>query len=146
MPDVYASSGPAAAPDLDIKSVLLVDDDPELAQILKLLLESRNFIVTTAGNGVEGLREIMDVDFEVILCDMMMPEMPGDMFYRAVQRAKPYLCERFVFITGHGSDPKVIKFIEEVDGLVLFKPAPIDEIMGMISLALRRGQRTRENA
>lgn len=146
MTDVYASSESAAAPDLDIKSVLLVDDDPELAQTLKLLLESRNFIVTTASNGAEALREVMDLDYEVILCDMVMPEMPGDMFYRAVEKTKPYLCERFIFITGHGADPKISEFIEKVDGLVLFKPARIDEIMGMISLALRRGQRTRDEA
>ena len=112
----------------------------------KLLLESRNFIVTTAANGVEGLREVMDLDYEVILCDMVMPEMPGDAFYREVERVKPHLCERFIFITGHRADPKVAEFIEEVDGLVLFKPAPIEDIMGMISLALRRGQQTRDNA
>ena len=146
MPDVYASSESSTAPDLDIKSVLLVDDDPELAQTLKLLLESRNFIVTTASNGAEGLREVMDLDYEVILCDMVMPEMPGDMFYQAVKATKPHLCERFIFITGHGADPKITEFIEKVDGLVLFKPALIGDIMGMISLALRRGQRTRDDA
>src|SRR5882672_11486609 len=88
-------------PSLEIKSILLLDDDVELADTLKSLLESRNFVVTTVRNGVEGLREAMSLDFDVIMCDLMMPTMPGDMFFTAVQRTKPHLCERFIFITGH---------------------------------------------
>lgn len=146
MTDLSTSTDSAEVPGLEIKSVLLVDDDPELAQTLKLLLESRNFVVTTASNGVEALREVMSLDFEVILCDMMMPHMAGDMFYLAVQRTKPHLCERFIFITGHADNPKVTDFIEKVDGLVLFKPVPIEDLVGMISLALRRGEQTRDEA
>src|SRR5579885_1004854 len=92
---------------LDIKSILLLDDDVDLADTLKDLLESRNFLVTTARNGVEGLREVMELDFDVIMCDLMMPTMPGDMFYTAVQKAKPHLSERFIFITGHSDKPGV---------------------------------------
>lgn len=133
----------APATELEIKNILLVDDDRELAETLKLLLESRNFVVTTAGDGVQALREVIDFDFDVILCDMMMPAMPGDMFYLAVQKTKPELCKRFIFITGHGDNPKVEKFLKEVDGVVLFKPVLTDELVRMISLVL---QRTRAEA
>ena len=71
--------------ELEIKSILLLDDDVELADTLKLLLESRNYVVTTVKNGVEGLREVMSFDFDVIMCDMMMPTMPGDMFCTAFE-------------------------------------------------------------
>ena len=56
-----SSARPLAPSELDIKSILLLDDDTELADTLKLLLESRNFVVTTVGNGGEGLREVQDV-------------------------------------------------------------------------------------
>src|ERR1700712_2430515 len=105
------------AQDLDIKSILLLDDDVELADTLKMLLESRNFVVTTVKNGVEGLREIMSLDFDIIMCDMMMPSMPGDMFYLAVQRTKPHLCKRFIFITGHSDKPKIEEFLKNVDAV-----------------------------
>jgi DNA-binding NarL/FixJ family response regulator len=126
--------------ELDIKSVLLLDDDEQLLEALKDLLESHNFVVTVANNGVEGLREVMSMDFDVVLCDLLMPQMNGEMFYLAVQRTKPHLCNRFVFITGQSDDPKVEDFIKRVNGLVLFKPVQIDELVRMISLAMKRGQ------
>ena len=124
--------------DLDIKSILLLDDDIELADTLKALLESRNFVVTTASNGVEGLREIMDMDFDVIICDMVMPSLPGDMFYLAVQKTKPHLCDRFVFITGHSDNPRVDAFLKRTNGFLLIKPVLTDELVPMISQVLQR--------
>src|SRR5688572_1363435 len=67
--------------ELDIKSILLLDDDEQLSETLKALLEAHNFVVTLARNGVEGVREVMAMDFDVVICDMLMPQMPGDMFY-----------------------------------------------------------------
>lgn len=141
--------GPATSPfpgddatqDLEITNILLLDDDVDLADTLKLLLEARNFVVTTARNGVEGLRETMAMDFDVIICDMMMPTMPGDMFYLAVQKVKPYLCSRFLFVTGNGDDPRTNDFLQRSDGLVVFKPVPSDELLQMISLVLQRNMR-----
>jgi DNA-binding NtrC family response regulator len=129
--------------DLDIKSILLLDDDVELADTLKALLESRNFVVTTASNGVEGLREVMDLDFDVIICDMVMPSLPGDMFYLAVQKTKPHLCDRFIFITGHSDNPRVDDFLKKTDGLVLIKPVLSEELVPMISEILKRTEDAR---
>ena len=127
-----------APSELDIKSILLLDDDTELADTLKLLLESRNFVVTTVGNGGEGLREVQEVDFDVIICDMMMLTMPGDMFYLAVQKLKPALAKRFLFVTGHGDNPKVNAFLGSIDALVLFKPVLTEDLVRMVSLVLQR--------
>jgi DNA-binding response OmpR family regulator len=129
-----------AATNLEIKSILLLDDDIELADSVKGLLESHNFVVTTVKNGVGGLREVMAMDFDVIICDMMMPTMPGDMFYLAVKKVKPSHCSRFLFVTGHGHDEKVHRFLQETEGLVVYKPVPIDEMLQMISLVIQRNQ------
>jgi CheY-like chemotaxis protein len=124
--------------ELEIKSVLVVDDDPDLATELKSLLESRNFVVNTAPNGAAALNEVIAMDYDVIVCDLMMPHMAGDMFYLAVQKAKPELAKRFVFITGHSDNSKVEAFLKKIDGVVLFKPVLSDELIGMISLVLQR--------
>jgi DNA-binding response OmpR family regulator len=138
------STGPVSvldvASDVAITSILLLDDDIELADTLKASLESRNFVVTTARNGVEGLREVMEMDFDVIICDLMMPTMPGDMFYLAVRQVKPHLCKRFLFVTGHGSEPRINDFLHKTDGLAVFKPVPGDELVQMISLVLKRNE------
>jgi len=140
MPDQPDTRNPQDSTDLDIKSILLLDDDVELADTLKMLLESRNFVVTTVKNGVEGLHEIMAFDFDVIMCDMMMPAMPGDMFYLAVQRTKPQLCKRFIFITGHSGNPKIDEFLKSVDVMVLSKPVVTEELVRAISFVLKNSE------
>lgn len=121
-----------------IKSILLLDDDIELADTLKALLETHNFVVTTVSNGVEGVHEIMRFDFDLIMCDMMMPRMPGDMFYFAVERTKPYLCPRFIFITGYPDKPEVVNFLGGLpNAIVLKKPVSDDELIRTISLVLK---------
>ncbi len=122
-----------------IKSILLLDDDIELADTLKHLLETHNFVVTTVGHGVDGLNEIMRFDFDLIMCDMMMPRMPGDMFYQAVERTKPHLCPRFIFITGYPDKPEVVSFLAKLpEAVVLHKPVSNDELIRTIGFVLKR--------
>jgi DNA-binding response OmpR family regulator len=134
----HLSDLPPETSELEIKNILLLDDDSDLADALKELLESHNFVVTTATDGVAGLREVMDMDFDVIVCDMLMPGMPGDMFYLAAKTVKPAMASRFIFITGHRGNPKVDDFLKSIDALVLFKPVLTDELVRMISLVLQR--------
>ena len=129
---------PAPQNEIEIKSILLVDDDTELADTLKELLESRNFVVAVQPNGAAALREVQAIDYDVIVCDMLMPKMAGDMFYLAVKKIKPELAARFVFVTGHADNPKVEEFLKSIDALVIFKPVLMEELVEMISLVLKR--------
>ena len=99
-----------------------MEDNAAFAEALKDTLEGQDYGVTVVLSGVEGVQKILHSDFDVIVCDMVMPNFPGDMFYRAVQNSRPHLCRRFVFISGHQDNPKVTRFIEEVRGVVLWKP------------------------
>src|SRR5580693_9741368 len=104
------------------KKVLILDDDAEFADLTKLLLEAHGYEVDVVGDGVQGIKKIMVNDYAVILCDMVMPNLAGDMFYTAVERVKPYLCRRIVFVTGHRGDRKVEEFIRKVRCLILWQP------------------------
>jgi hypothetical protein len=64
---------------------------------------------------------------------MMMPTLPGDMFFRAVERMRPHLCERFVFMTGHRGNQKVNDFVSNVNGTMLTKPFQVDDLLEMIA-------------
>src|SRR6476620_8953382 len=66
------------------KKVLLLEDDPAFKEIMTDFLKETGFEVVAVMNGVEGVHQVLASDFEVILCDMMMPTLPGDMFFRAV--------------------------------------------------------------
>jgi CheY-like chemotaxis protein len=111
------------------KKILIVDDDFSFADLTRMHLERNGWEVELAADGVIGIKKIMVHDFSVILCDMVMPNLAGDMFYTAVERVKPYLCPRIVFVTGHRGDRKVDEFIRKVRGLVLWKPFQVHVLM-----------------
>jgi hypothetical protein len=60
------------------------------------------------------------------------------MFFRAVERMRPHLCDRFVFMTGHRGNPKVNEFINSVCGTVLTKPFHVDDLLEMIAFVRLR--------
>jgi CheY-like chemotaxis protein len=104
------------------KKVLIVDDDFAFADVTRTYLEENGYEVELAADGVQGIKKVMVHDFSVILCDMVMPHLAGNMFYTAVERVKPHLCRRIVFVTGHRGERKVDEFIRRVRGLILWKP------------------------
>lgn len=118
--------------------VLVVDDNLELAQTFKQLLEENGYTVTLAPNGVLALKTILKSDVDAVVCDLKMPQLEGDMFYITVERVKPSLCQRFVFITGMGADPKFRPFINQVQVPVLFKPVAVHVLLEEIGKAVRR--------
>lgn len=120
------------------KRVLLLEDETDLAASLKELLESTGYVVAVVSNGAEGLQQLLGGDFDAIICDMVMPNFPGDMFYMAVQRSRPHLCSRFVFTSGHRADPKIDLFIRSVRGLVLWKPFQPHELLDALKTVLHK--------
>jgi len=115
------------------KRVLLLEDDEMFKNIIKDFLESNFYSVTAVTNGAEGVRAVIKDEFDIIICDMMMPKVPGDMFYIAVERMRPHLCRRFIFITGHRGNPKINDFIKQVRGTMLTKPFHMDDLIEAIA-------------
>src|SRR5947209_15354865 len=81
---------------LQPQKILLLEDDKKFNATVKEYLQSHSYDVVSVENGAEGVRKVLADDFAVILCDMMMPTLSGPMFYRAIERAKPHLCNRFI--------------------------------------------------
>ena len=104
------------------RRVLLLEDRGDYRNILREYLLSCSYQVTSVPSGVEGLREIMKRRFDLIICDMMMPKMGGEMFYWAVTRVRPAARESFIFFTGHRNNPAIEFFFKRVKARVLFKP------------------------
>ena len=70
--------------------VLLVEDEQTLAMIIKDTLEEQDFIITTAGDGEEGLRKFFEQKPDVLVADVMMPRMDG---FEFVQMGRALLNE-----------------------------------------------------
>ena len=132
---------PPAPPDAvaePAKRVLLLEDRDDFREVLRDHLASRCFQVTSVPSGIEGLREIRKDPFDLIVCDMMMPQMGGEMFYWAVTRVRPATAQRFIFFTGHRNNPALEFFFKRVNATVLVKPFKLSELDATIRDVLRR--------
>jgi CheY-like chemotaxis protein len=119
--------------DPERRRALLLEDDESFREIMQAFLAEQGLDVVPVQNGVEGVHEVLASDFDAILCDMNMPTLPGDMFYRAVERMRPHLCERFIFMTGYRGNSKVNDFMKSVDGIALIKPFHMDDLQELLA-------------
>jgi DNA-binding response OmpR family regulator len=122
--------------------ILLLEDNMELSQALEEYLAGEGYEVQRVPNGAEGINALRAKQFHVIVCDMRMPYLPGDMFYRAVQQTCPEVCGRFIFMTGHRADRGIDQFIRRARGFLLWKPFEMRELLQAIQLALRKMEAT----
>ncbi|MCX4241855.1 hybrid sensor histidine kinase/response regulator [Paraliomyxa miuraensis] len=103
------------------RRVLIIDDDPLVANSLRRLLANREVQIADSGRrGIEILRE--NDRFEVVLCDLMMPEVSGIDVYETVLEERPDLAERFIFMTGGAFTERARAFLDRVSNPKLEKP------------------------
>jgi two-component system, NtrC family, nitrogen regulation response regulator NtrX len=114
----------------ELKALLLVDDDKQLASALQWILADENFLVDLAFDGDEALLKVKAHAYDAVICDLKMPNLQGDQFYIQVRDLRPDLGDRFIFITGYATDPQVRHFLIENEVKFLVKPFPI---AGLIS-------------
>jgi CheY-like chemotaxis protein len=86
----------------------------------------------------EALRAVEGGAFGAILCDVMMPEMTGAEFYRAVREKDSLLADRVVFMTGGAFVPRVAEFLSTVANPTLEKPLDVGKLAQMLGELTRR--------
>jgi CheY-like chemotaxis protein len=118
--------------------VLLLEDRSDFRNILREYLISCSYHVTSVSSGIEGLRKVMMAGFDVIICDMMMPRMGGEMFYWAVTRVRPATRERFIFFTGHKNSPPIEFFFRRIKARVIYKPFKLAVLDSAIHDVIRK--------
>lgn len=127
---------PAAPSQAQGVAILLIDDESGMQHALGRLLQRDGHDVTTADNGLEGLAALEERPYEVILCDMRMPDLDGPGFYRELERRYPHLISRIIFITGDVLSPEVQIFFTQVDPPYLLKPFKAQEVRRVIQQVL----------
>jgi two-component system NtrC family sensor kinase len=117
--------------------LLVVDDEASLASGLARLLHRDGYRVDTVANGRLALTQLEAHAYDLILCDVRMPELDGPSLYRLVERQQPHLCQRFIFLTGDTLEPVTQAFLEASGTLCLPKPFTIAEARRAIQRVLR---------
>ncbi len=116
----------------ELKAVLLVDDDKQLASALQWILADENFLVDVAFDGEEALTKVAAHDYDVVICDLKMPRLQGDALYLKARELRPSLGDRFIFITGYATDPVIRHFLIEQEVKFLVKPFPIGGLINCV--------------
>lgn len=81
-------------------SILVVDDQPDVRTLVRLMLGPIGVEIEEAANGEAALQAVCDREFNVIISDNDMPRMSGAEFHRAACKVRKGLGGRFIFITG----------------------------------------------
>lgn len=116
---VREASGPlAAAPRRG--RVLVVDDDDLVARVVARILAKHD--VTIASDASTAAAQLRSSDIDVVLCDLMMPDVPGATLYRQAVEARPELADRFIFMTGGVFTDAASEFVDSLGAAVLIKP------------------------
>lgn len=116
--------------------ILIVDDEPRLITSMRLLLEPSHDVITTT-RGSEALAMVSAGQrFDVVVCDLQMPEVTGKDVYERLRELLPELAERLVFISGGAYTQAARDFIRVVRNRVLDKPVRPDVLMAAIAAAM----------
>jgi C4-dicarboxylate-specific signal transduction histidine kinase/CheY-like chemotaxis protein len=110
---------PVATP-LAPSRILVVDDEPLVARSIARMLRGHELVM--AGDGEAALWECLSRDFDLILCDVMMPRMDGSAFYESLKDHRPKLAARVVFMTGGAFTPGTRAFLDRVPNARIEKP------------------------
>jgi DNA-binding response OmpR family regulator len=114
---------------IELRAILLVDDDRQLASALQWILADENFLVDIAYDGEEALLKVKAHEYDAVVCDLMMPRVRGDEFYLQARKLRPELGDRFIFITGFAADPKIAPFLTANNVKYLVKPFPVEGLI-----------------
>ena len=113
----------------ELKAILLVDDDKQLASALQWILADENFLVDLAFDGEEAILKVKAHTYDAVICDLKMPRLRGDEFYLQARNLCPALSDSFIFITGFATDPQIRTFLIEHEVKFLVKPFPINGLI-----------------
>jgi signal transduction histidine kinase len=101
---------------------LVVDDEPDIADTIRELLEREGFDVRVASDGAAALMALDHGEFDIVLSDLRMPGVSGPEMYARLREVRPQLVDRIAFVTGDTLGASMDAFLRESGRPVLEKP------------------------
>ena len=119
------------------QQILLVEDDREIARIIKDTLIKEGYTVTWATTGIEGLEDFSAGDYDLILVDWMMPEMDG---LSMIEHIRLQSDVPIIMISAKNNDADKVEGLQGADDY-LAKPFSLEELKARVRSQLRQWQR-----
>jgi len=108
--------------------VLVVEDEPTVARLIADVLEDEGFDVDVLLDGREALDRAARESYNLVICDMKMPGLDGQHFYKSLERTGNPLHERFLFVTGDIVAAQTQEFLQRNDLPHVAKPFRVEEL------------------
>jgi two-component system OmpR family response regulator len=124
-----------------VSNVLIIDDDVILSGLFQDYLEEEKFQVRTADNGTEGLQLALQGGFDIVILDVMMPDMSGTDVLKAIRQQSHV---PILMFTAKGDDVDRIMGLESGADDYVPKPCTPRELIARIKAILRRSEITRQ--
>ncbi len=125
----------------DSKQLLLIDDDPNLILLVKDYLEFRGYQVITAENGREAL-EVLDRQIpDMIICDVMMPEMDGYALVQHIRQDSRTNWIPVLFLSAKGQSQDRVKGLNTGADVYMVKPFEPEELVAQVEASLKQANR-----
>jgi CheY-like chemotaxis protein len=112
-------------------AVLVVDDDLAIRRLVSTLLSRRGYNVDTAADGLEAVLKLGVIDFDVIILDLMMPNLDGFTFIDTFARHEPERLRKII-VTSAASAATIRERTEGLELRVLAKPFDINALMSIV--------------
>ena len=109
--------------------MLLVEAELGLAEAVSDALADGGFLVDRAADGPTALERVRSRRYDLVICDLKMPRLDGQTFYRAVAGTTPALSRRIVFVTGDVIAADAEAFLEESGCRWLRKPYKLADLL-----------------
>ena len=118
--------------------ILVIDDEKAIRNSLKDILEYEKHEVTLAEDGKQGLIELSDNEYEIVLCDIKMPDMDGIEVLEKVTEKE--IDVRFIMISGHGTVDTAVEAIKKGAFDFIEKPLDLNRLLITVKNALEIGK------
>ncbi|NEQ66634.1 MAG: response regulator transcription factor [Symploca sp. SIO1B1] len=125
----------------DTKQLLLVDDDPNLILLVQDYLEFQGYTVITATNGLEALSLLEDNIPDLIICDIMMPEMDGYTVVEQIRQNPRINWIPVLVLSAKGQTQERIKGLNTGANVYMVKPFEPEELVAVVESSLKQTER-----
>ncbi len=110
------------------RRILVVEDEPTVARLIGDVLEDEGLRVDVLLDGREALQRVSQESYDLVVCDMKMPQLDGEHFYQTLARANNPVRGRFLFVTGDVLAARTRDFLERNRLPHLAKPFRVEEL------------------
>jgi DNA-binding response OmpR family regulator len=118
------------------KRILVVDDDENILNLERTILEQKGFDVTTAGGGAEALERLERETFDLVLLDVMMPEVDGFTVCRRIKEDPKLKETPVIFLTAKGGGEALAEGFESGAVMYINKPFTANKLLTIVNTML----------